>query len=151
MRIALAQLAAGPDREANLVRALAVMGEAARLGAELIAFPEIVLDPFFPQYRREGRLTPPAETVPGPTTERVAARARELGLVTVWNLYERDEAGHTFDSSPVFDADGTHLGTARMIHITDFPCFHEQDYYHPGDRGAPVFATRVGKIGVAIC
>jgi N-carbamoylputrescine amidase len=38
-----------------------------------------------------------------------------------------------------------------MVHITDYPCFHEQDYYHPSDAGAPVYETAVGKIGVAIC
>ncbi len=38
-----------------------------------------------------------------------------------------------------------------MVHITDYEAFHERDYYHPGDTGAPVFDTRVGKIGVAIC
>jgi N-carbamoylputrescine amidase len=56
-----------------------------------------------------------------------------------------------FDSSPVIDADGTLLGVTRMIHITDYVGFHEQDYYHPGDRGAPVYQTRAGRIGVAIC
>ena len=38
-----------------------------------------------------------------------------------------------------------------MIHITEYDCFHEQGYYHPGDRGAPVYDTPFGKIGVAIC
>jgi N-carbamoylputrescine amidase len=38
-----------------------------------------------------------------------------------------------------------------MIHITEYSCFHEQGYYTPGDKGAPVFATRAGKIGSAIC
>jgi N-carbamoylputrescine amidase len=38
-----------------------------------------------------------------------------------------------------------------MIHITDYAWFHEQGYYAPGDTGAPVFNTAVGKIGVAIC
>ena len=38
-----------------------------------------------------------------------------------------------------------------MVHITDYPCFHEQGYYAPGDTGAPVFDTRVGRIGVSIC
>ena len=57
----------------------------------------------------------------------------------------------TYDSSPVIDADGTLLGRTRMVHITDYPCFHEQGYYTPGDTGAPVYSTRVGHIGVAIC
>ncbi len=38
-----------------------------------------------------------------------------------------------------------------MIHITDYPCFHEQGYYTPGDTGAPVYRTKAGAIGVAIC
>jgi N-carbamoylputrescine amidase len=38
-----------------------------------------------------------------------------------------------------------------MVHITDYDCFHEQGYYAPGDTGAPVYDTRVGRIGVAIC
>ncbi|HBL28860.1 MAG TPA: carbon-nitrogen hydrolase [Acidobacteria bacterium] len=152
MRVALAQLAAGPDREANLARALDTMGEARRAGADLIAFPEVVLDRFFPQVPGDRKALELAEPVPGPICERIAARARELGLVTVFNLYELDPAtGRRFDSSPVFDADGRLLGVTRMIHITDYEGFHEQSYYDPGDRGVPVYATRVGKIGVAIC
>jgi N-carbamoylputrescine amidase len=38
-----------------------------------------------------------------------------------------------------------------MVHITEYPCFHEQGYYAPGDTGAPVYRTRVGRIGVSIC
>jgi N-carbamoylputrescine amidase len=51
----------------------------------------------------------------------------------------------------VIDADGTILGITRMVHITEYEYFHEQGYYAPGDRGVPVFDTRFGRIGVAIC
>jgi N-carbamoylputrescine amidase len=151
LRIALAQLAAGPDRAANLARVLDAMGEAKRGGAGLIAFPEVVLDRFFPQNPDDRGALKLAEPVPGPTSDRIAGRARELGLVTVFNLYELDDQGRRFDSSPVFDADGRLLGITRMVHITDYEGFHEQAYYHPGDRGVPVYDTRVGKVGVAIC
>lgn len=152
MRAALAQLAASPDRAANLARALEVMGEAKRAGADLIAFPEVILDRFFPQVADDRKALDLAEPVPGPLADRIAERARELGLVTVFNLYELDPAtGRRFDSSPVFDADGRLLGVTRMVHITDYEGFHEQSYYHPGDKGVPVYETRAGKIGVAIC
>jgi N-carbamoylputrescine amidase len=151
MRVALAQLAASPDRAANLARALDVMGEAKRAGADLIAFPEVILDRFFPQVPGDLDALKLAEPVPGPTSDRIAERARELGLVTVFNLYELDAEGRRFDSSPVYDADGRLLGITRMVHITDYEGFHEQDYYHPGDRGVPVYETRVGRVGVAIC
>jgi predicted amidohydrolase len=151
VRIALAQLSASPDREANLVRTLDAMTTARRAGADLIAFPEVILDRFFPQYRCDPNALSLAEPVPGPTTQRIAAQARELGLVTVFNLYELDDQGRRFDSSPVFDADGRLLGVTRMIHIMDAEGFHERDYYHPGDQGVPVYETRVGRVGVAIC
>ena len=154
MRIALAQIVSTEDRAANLDRALTAMDEAAAQNADLVVFAEIVLDRFFPQIpcgEAPNRALDLAEPVPGPTTEKLMAKARELELVVVFNLYEIDEAGRTFDSSPVIDADGTLLGVCRMIHITDYEAFHERDYYHPGDTGAPVFETRVGKIGVAIC
>lgn len=151
MRIALAQLSASPDRAANLEKILATMTRAAERGAELIAFPEVILDRFFPQVAGDEAALALAEPIPGPTSERVAARARELGLVTVFNQYELDEKGRRFDSSPVFDSDGVLLGITRMVHITDYAGFHEQDYYHPGDRGLPVYETKVGRVGVAIC
>ncbi len=151
MRIALAQLAAGPDRAINLARALDTMTAARQAGADLIAFPEVILDRFFPQVPGDREALKLAEPIPGPTSDAIAARARELGLVTVFNLYELDDQGRRFDSSPVYDADGTLLGVTRMVHITDYEGFHEQDYYHPGDRGIPVYETRVGRVGVAIC
>lgn len=155
MRIALAQHRAGSDRVESLERALAAVRAAAGAGAELVAFPDLAVDRFFPSRRGDDAARDLAEPIPGPTTQRLAAAARELGVVIVFNLYERDAEGRFFDSSPVLDADGSLLGVTRMLHITDYERFHEQDYYHPGDaaweRGAPVYATRAGRVGVAIC
>jgi beta-ureidopropionase len=151
MRIALAQLVSTPDRGANLDRALAALGEAKAAGADLVVFPEVVLDRFFPCRPDDRAALDLAEPVPGPTTDRLAACARELGIAVVFNLYERGADGRRYDSSPVLDADGRLLGVTRMIHITDYEGFHEQSYYHPGDRGVPVYDTRAGRVGVAIC
>jgi N-carbamoylputrescine amidase len=38
-----------------------------------------------------------------------------------------------------------------MAHITDYEGFHERGYYAPGDTGAPVYRTKAGRVGVAIC
>ena len=78
MRIALAQQAAGPDVADNLERALAAMQAARDAGADLVAFPEIVLYPFFPQHERFAGAPDLAEPIPGPTSDRIAARARSL-------------------------------------------------------------------------
>jgi N-carbamoylputrescine amidase len=151
MRIALLQQHAGEDRADNLDRALDNMGRAKEQGADCVVFPEVALTRFFPQQRGFAEAAEWAEPIPGPTADRIATRARELSVVTVFNMYERDASGRTFDSSPVFEADGSLLGITRMVHITDYEWFHEREYYHPGDRGAPVYQTSLGRIGVAIC
>ena len=151
MRIALVQQSAGPDRSNNLERALAAMEEAAAGGADLVAFAELAIDGFFPQRQNDPGARALAEPIPGPTSDRIAAKAAELGVVTVFNMYEEGGDGRCYDSSPVFDRDGSLLGVTRMIHITEYACFHEQSYYAEGDRGAPVYDTSVGRVGVAIC
>jgi N-carbamoylputrescine amidase len=83
-------------------------------------------------------------------TEAFQGAARQLGVTVVLNLFERD-GDWTYDASPVVDADGTLLGATRMVHITDYPRFHERDWYAPSERGAPVYQTAAGRIGVAIC
>lgn len=150
MKIALVQQHASPDRDANVTRGMDAVREAAAAGAEVVVFAELAFDRFLPQRPATPSALAVAEPIPGPLTERVSALARELGVVIVLNLFERAGAS-TFDSSPVIDADGTLLGTTRMVHITDYPLFHERGYYAPGDRGAPVYATRFGTLGIAIC
>jgi N-carbamoylputrescine amidase len=150
MRIALVQQHATHDKEANVRRGLQALERAAAAGARLVCYAELAFEWFYPQVPAESGVVELAETIPGPTTEAFAARARQLGVVVVLNLYERD-GSRCFDCSPVIDADGTLLGRTRMVHITDYPCFHEQGYYAPGDTGAPVYRTKVGAVGVAIC
>ncbi len=150
MKIALIQQTATQDRQANVEKGLLSARLAAESGAELICFAELAFEPFYPQKEATGNPVELAEPVPGPITEAFQSLAAELGVVVVLNLFERD-GERTFDCSPVIDGDGTLLGRTRMIHITDYPCFHEQGYYVPGDTGAPVYDTRVGRIGVAIC
>ncbi len=152
MRLALIQQRCDTDVSANLTRALDAMDRAKTAGAEMVAFAELAVTRFFPQHEKSEEARHVAETIPGPTTDAIAEKARAHGMVTVFNMYEKDkDTGRCYDSSPVFDADGSHLGTTRMIHITEYACFHEQAYYSPGDHGAPVFETTIGKVGVAIC
>ncbi len=150
MKIALVQQRASQDRQANRQRGLQAVEEAAGQGAQVICFSELAFDPFYPQEPATRKKLDLAEPVPGPTTEAFASRAAELSVVLVLNLFERD-GDRTYDTSPVIDADGRLLGTTRMVHITDYDCFHERGYYAPGDHGAPVYETAFGKVGVAIC
>jgi N-carbamoylputrescine amidase len=150
VKIALIQQRATRDKPQNVARGLASLETAARNGATLACYAELAFEWFHPQHPASGDVRELAEPLDGPLVRAFREKAKALGIVVVLNLFERDGAA-TYDSSPVIDADGTLLGVTRMVHITEYACFHEQGYYRPGDKGAPVFRTRVGNVGVAIC
>ena len=151
MRLALAQVAVGPEREENIGRALRMMSDAAQAGAQLIVFPEMSVDPFFPQYRTEKRYFDWGVPVPGALTDRFQEHATTLGLATVINLFERAAPGRYYDCSPVFHMNGDYTGKQRMTHILEGPGYNERYYYWEGDSGYPVFDIGPARIGVAIC
>jgi len=150
MKIALIQQHATKNREDNIARGIKALEEAASQGAKLVAYPELAFDFFLPQHHASPKSLKLAETIPGPTTEIFSQKAKELKIVIILNLFEREE-DKTYDSSPVINADGKILGKTRMIHIIDAPCFHEKGYYSLGNLGAGVFDTKLGRIGIAIC
>ena len=150
MKIALIQQHVTRDKQSNIARGLANLETAARAGAQVACYAELAFEWFHPQRPAAGDVRSLAEPLDGPLVSAFQQKARELGIVVVLNLFERD-GSQTFDSSPVIDADGSFLGVTRMVHITEYACFHEQGYYTPGDKGAPVYRTRAGRVGVAIC
>ena len=150
VKLALIQQHATKDKNDNLTRARQAYETAARQGANVIAFAELAFTFFYPQHPANESVHHLAETIPGPTTDLFCELAKKWHVVTVINLFEK-KGNKTYDSSPVIDSNGQILGVTRMVHIMEGPCFHEQDYYHPGDAKELVFKTSIGKIGVAIC
>ena len=150
LKLALIQQHATKDNQNNIDRAIASFEQAAKQGAQLIAFAELAFTHFYPQYPSTGNNEDLAEPIPGSTTGIFSELARKWETAVVLNLFEK-QGNQTFDSSPVIDTDGKILGITRMVHIMEGPCFHEQGYYYPGDRKNLVYDTAVGKIGVSIC
>jgi N-carbamoylputrescine amidase len=150
LRIALTQLACGPDVAANEAKHIEHIRKAAQQGAQIIALQELFNAQYFPQYVRvEGYRY--AQTIPCTTTDRMAALAKELGVVLIVPIYEEAMPGLYFNTVCVFDADGAYLGKYRKTHIPDGPQYLEKYYFTPGDLGYPVFDTRFGRIAVGIC
>ena len=124
--------------------------EAAAQGAQIIGFQEVFNAPYFCQVQ-EAEHYKWAESIPGPTTERFQALAKELGIVIVLPIYELESAGFYYNTAVVIDADGSFLGKYRKHHIPQVKGFWEKFYFRPGNLGYPVFDTAVGRIGVYIC
>jgi nitrilase len=157
VRVAAAQIA--PDltsREKTLARVLATIRDAAAQGAELIVFPETFV-PWYPYFsfvlppvlsgREHIRLYEEAVVVPSATTDAVASEARELGIVVVLGVNERDH-GTLYNTQLVFDADGSLILKRRKI----TPTFHERMIWGQGDgSGLKVVDSRVGRIGALAC
>lgn len=150
MKVALIQQSCSQNKEKNLSKGLANARKAAEQGANIICFAELAFEPFYPQHAHPEDPAQFAEPIPGPITNAFSDLAREYGVVIILNLYEKD-GDALYDSSPVINREGEIMGITRMVHITDYACFHEKEYYTPGNTGAPVYDTSFGKIGVAIC
>ncbi|MBO1751597.1 acyltransferase [Actinotalea sp. BY-33] len=150
VRVALTQTPWTGDKESMILRHEEYARTAAAEGAQVIAFQELFYGPYF-GITQDPAYYAYAESVPGPTVERFAALAKELGLVMVLPVYEEDQPGVLYNTAAVVDADGTYLGKYRKHHIPHLPKFWEKFYFRPGNLGYPVFDTAVGRIGVNIC
>ena len=150
VRAALVQTAWTGDKESMIKAHEDSARQAAAAGAKVICFQELFYGPYFCQ-KQDAEYYEYAESVPGPTTERFAALAQELGMVTVLPVYEQEQPGVLYNTAAVIDADGTYLGKYRKNHIPQVKGFWEKFYFRPGNLGYPIFDTAVGRIGVYIC
>ncbi|MEV4263614.1 nitrilase-related carbon-nitrogen hydrolase [Kribbella sp. NPDC049584] len=150
VRAALVQTAWTGDKESMIKAHEDYARQAAAAGAKVICFQELFYGPYFCQ-KQDAEYYEYAESVPGPTTERFAALAQELGMVMVLPVYEQEQPGVLYNTAAVIDADGTYLGKYRKNHIPQVKGFWEKFYFRPGNLGYPIFDTAVGRIGVYIC
>ena len=107
-------------------------------GASLVVFPELCLT---------GLNKNLSETVPGPSTEALAAKAKELGIFVVVGLLEKHRQKF-YNTAVLIGPEGI-AGKYRKIHP-----WYPSEYPVPvewGDLGYPVFNTNIGKIGMLIC
>ncbi|MGW1345051.1 nitrilase-related carbon-nitrogen hydrolase [Kribbella sp. NPDC002412] len=150
VRAALVQTSWTGDKESMIKAHEEYVRQAAAQGARVICFQELFYGPYFCQLQ-DAKFYEYAEAVPGPTTERFAALAKELGMVMVLPVYEQEQPGVLYNTAAVIDADGKYLGKYRKNHIPQVKGFWEKFYFRPGNLGYPVFDTAVGRIGVYIC
>lgn len=151
MKLALGQISVFESVEENLKKAQQMMEEAANKGANVISFPEVSFNRFFPQNQADENAFALAESIPGPQTELLQKKSAELKMVTIFSLFEKDMNEEYYCSAVCIDVDGELLGTTRMAHIYEGENYHEKYYFSPGDTLYPVYKTKYGNIGIALC
>ena len=148
--VGLVQMRMGADPEANFASAVERIREAARLGAKIVCLPELFRTQYFCQ-REELALFDLAEAIPGPSTEKLAAVARDAGVVIIASLFERRAPGLYHNTAVTLNADGVIAGVYRKMHIPDDPLYYEKYYFAPGDLGFQAVDTAYGRVGTLVC
>ena len=144
-------------KEKAIEKHIGLVQEAAAKGAQIICLQEIFYGPYFCT-EQNAKWYEAAEPVPnGPTTVRFQELAKELGVVIVLPIYEKEGIATYYNTAAVIDADGSYLGKYRKHHIPQVAVgdqgngFWEKYYFKPGNLGYPVFDTQFAKVGVYIC
>jgi len=148
--VGLVQMSCSPEPRDNLERAVLHVREAARRGAQVICLPELFLTQYFCQ-REDTELFDLAESIPGPSTKRFCALARELGVAIEVSLFERRAPGLYHNTAVVIGSDGEIRGLYRKMHIPDDPLYYEKYYFTPGDLGFKSFDLEQGAVGTLVC
>jgi N-carbamoylputrescine amidase len=150
LTVALIQQSCSGNRDSNMAKTIAMIREAKKKGASLVILQELHTSLYFCQTEAVSNFDL-AEPVPGPSTERFGAVARELGVVIVTSIFERRAPGLHHNTAVVIESDGSIAGIYRKMHIPDDPGFYEKFYFTPGDLGFTPIQTSVGKLGVLVC
>ncbi|HET9817594.1 MAG TPA: carbon-nitrogen hydrolase [Rhodanobacteraceae bacterium] len=150
LKVALLQETDRGSVDANLDAIEAGLREAAQAGVQLVLLQEIHNGPYFCQHESVDEFDR-AETIPGPSTERIGKLAAELKLIVVSSLFERRAAGLYHNTAVVFDRSADIAGIYRKMHIPDDPAYYEKFYFTPGDLGFHPIDTSVGRLGVLVC
>ena len=165
--VGIIQDAATSDVRATVDATIPRIREATARGAQIVCLKELFNAQYFAKSQRHDRFDI-AEPIPGPTTNTMANIAKELAIVLIVPIFERQAKGVYRNSAAIIDADGSLLGVYRKMHIPDDPMFNEKFYFTPGDAaveesvdrsaqvakqasGFRVWHTRYADIGVLIC
>ena len=150
VKVGLVQMTCEASKSANTSKAIEKIREAAKKGANIICLQELFTSLYFCDVEAYDNFKL-AESIPGETSNTLAALAKELGVVIIASLFEKRAEGLYHNTTAVLDADGTYLGKYRKMHIPDDPAYYEKFYFTPGDLGYKVFKTKFATIGVLIC
>ena len=137
-------------KESIIQKHIPFIEDAGKQGVQILCLQEIFNTPYFCP-GQDAKWYASAETIPGPTIERMQEYAKKYQMVMVVPIFEREQAGVLYNTAAVIDADGTYMGKYRKTHIPHTSGFWEKFFFRPGNLGYPIFETAYAKVGVYIC
>jgi predicted amidohydrolase len=155
MRAAVIQLSSQDDVTKNLERVHALVGEAARAGAELVTLPENFA--FMGEEQSKREIAESTEDGGGPITKAVTSAAQKSGVwVVAGGMPEASgDAARPYNTSLLVSPDGIIVARYRKIHLFDVDLPDGTRLLESGATSAgadPVVATvDTVKVGMTIC
>lgn len=148
MKLAQIQMHVTADKAANLRHAEELLRSVR--GADMAILPEMFCCPYDNScFRAYGELAG------GAAYQMLSRTARELGLWLVGGSLPELDDGRVYNTSFVFDPQGTCVARHRKMHLFDIDVeggqrFRESDTLSPGD-DVTLFDTPWGRMGLCIC
>ena len=163
-RMAACQMVANNNKDENLDAANRLIDEAAGLGAQMVALPEM-----FNLLGTNDEILAGGEPVPGPTSTFLAEKSREHkvyihGGSFMVNVEENEKQNgngsnqgkdKVWNTTLIFDPDGEIISEYRKIHLFDIQIegkvtYQESDFVEPGSEMVTC-ETEHGHFGLTIC
>jgi 5-aminopentanamidase len=132
------------DIEANLVTMESYVRSEVAKGTHLTVFPECFTTGYCFDSLEDAFLM--ADTVPGPTTDRITKLCKELDTYVVCGMLEKVDT-QLFNTAVLVGPEGL-IGSYRKIHL---PYLGVDRFTTPGDRPFEVFEACGVRIGMLIC
>ncbi len=156
LNVAAVQYCASADATANFDCIEALVGEAARSGAQLVLLPENAL--FMGVHERDKLdLAEPLDD--GPWQQALAALAARCGVHLVvgsFPLQVEADTQHVWPSTLVFDPAGQRVARYDKLHLFDVALdngkvYQESRYFRRGDNAPQSFECHGVRVGLSIC
>jgi predicted amidohydrolase len=148
IRLALAQMSSKRENKQENIRKIEeVTAKAKRQGADLVIFPEL----FLTGYVVRDQLYERAETIPGPSSQRIKQIAKDNKIHIIFGMPELSEKTRAtiFNTSVFIGPEGL-IGKYRKMYLPTHSVFEEKRHFRPGYQTA-AFETAIGRIGLCIC
>jgi len=148
IKLALAQFSCKrEDKKANLQKIEELTVKAKQQGVDLVIFPEMSLT----GYVVKDQIYELAESIPGPSVQKIEALAKKTGMHIIFGMPEVSEKTQaTIYNTAVLVGPKGFIGKYHKMYLPTHSVFEEKRYFRPGYEPA-AFDTELGRIGLTIC
>jgi predicted amidohydrolase len=148
IKLALAQISSKRENKKENLRKIEEFTKKAReKAADLVIFPELSLT----GYVVHDQIYELAETIPGPSTQRIEEFTKKTETHIIFGMPELSEKTEaTIFNTAVFVGPKGIIGKYRKMYLPTHSVFEEKRYFRPGYQTA-AFNTALGNIGLCIC